>query len=145
MKNKIAVNVIVFLFILLFAYTAFSKLTGMFSFQFALRESPLLGNYYLPVSWAVPFSELIICLLLAVPRYRLRGLYYATALMLLFTIYIVCMIALIPTLPCSCGGVIKLMSWRQHVLFNSFFITLGLCGIILEKNQYIVFYHRKYN
>lgn len=36
-------------------------------------------------------------------------------------------------LPCSCGGVIALLSWKQHIAFNLFFLSLAVIGIYLEQ------------
>jgi len=37
-----------------------------------------------------------------------------------------------PEMPCSCGGVIELLSWNQHVVFNGVFILIDLAAIILQ-------------
>jgi hypothetical protein len=55
--------------------------------------------------------------------------------MFLFTIYVGLMISFAPHLPCSCGGVIKQMSWKQHLTFNTFFTALALFGIWLSRRQ----------
>jgi uncharacterized membrane protein YjjP (DUF1212 family) len=36
-------------------------------------------------------------------------------------------------LPCSCGGIISLLSWGGHLVFNSVFILLAFAGVMLEK------------
>jgi hypothetical protein len=36
-------------------------------------------------------------------------------------------------LPCSCGGIISSLSWRQHIIFNGVFILLAITGIIFSK------------
>jgi hypothetical protein len=35
-------------------------------------------------------------------------------------------------LPCSCGGVIQQLSWKQHIVFNISFIVLGIAGIYFQ-------------
>jgi hypothetical protein len=37
--------------------------------------------------------------------------------------------------PCSCGGVLVRLSWRQHVLFNMFFLLVCGSGIVLERKH----------
>jgi hypothetical protein len=34
-------------------------------------------------------------------------------------------------LPCQCGGVISKMSWKEHVVFNAFFIVVN--GLALKR------------
>jgi hypothetical protein len=47
-------------------------------------------------------------------------------------------------LPCNCGGVLQKMNWRQHLIFNLFFICLSLIGIRLyQSNKNIVATHRQ--
>lgn len=136
MKRGTIIEIIAALFILLFVYTASSKLLEMHKFQYTIAKSPLIGDFANLISWAVPITEISIAIILLIPKTRLVGLYASTALMAIFTLYIGYMIAFTPKLPCSCGGVIKYMSWNQHLLFNIFFTLLGVWGImLLRKNN----------
>jgi hypothetical protein len=38
-------------------------------------------------------------------------------------------------MPCACGGIMKLLSWRQHVTVNSIFTILSILGIFLETKS----------
>jgi hypothetical protein len=53
--------------------------------------------------------------------------------MVLFTGYIIALLTFSDKLPCSCGGVIELMSWSQHIIFNSLFIALAAVGVVLQR------------
>jgi hypothetical protein len=121
------------MFILLFVYTSLSKFSEFNVFQLVLRSSPLIGDNYNIVAWGVPISELCIAILLFIPSTRLHGFYSALALMTLFTIYIGYMLLFTPKLPCSCGGVLKQMTWGQHFAFNLFFVFIAIVGIKFEK------------
>jgi drug/metabolite transporter (DMT)-like permease len=123
------------LLILLFAYTAFSKLMEFEKFKHALSEAPLISNYSTFFAAVVPVGELIIVLLLARPQTQKTGLLTATGLLSVFTIYLVLMVFIDPDLPCSCGGVIQQLSWKQHIVFNLFFIGLGITGIYFQRNR----------
>ena len=79
-------------------------------------------------SWLITFIELCVALLIAWPKTRLKGLYGALALMLLFTGYTVAILFFAPYTPCSCGGVISLLSWEQHLIFNIVFLLLSVLG-----------------
>lgn len=135
MKRTTLVEIISALFILLFVYTASSKLLELEKFQNTITQSPLIGDFASLISWAVPITEIGLALLLLIPKTRLIGLYASTAMMTVFTLYIGYMIVFTPKLPCSCGGVIKYMTWNQHLLFNIFFTLLGMWGIILSRKN----------
>lgn len=121
--------------LLLFLYTALSKLSDYESFRFVLSKSPLLKHYAGFIAVALPVEELLVALLLFIPPTRVTGLYISFILISLFTLYLIYMITFTPDLPCNCGGVLKLLSWKQHIFFNLFFIVLCLAGIFLYKRN----------
>ena len=64
--------------------------------------------------------------------------------MTIFTLYIGYMVAFVPKLPCSCGGIIQKMSWNQHLIFNVGFILLGVYAIWLDRyNPYKILLYNK--
>ena len=121
------------LLIFLFAYTGSSKLLDSKGFAAVLSKIPLIGRGAGIVAILLPLAELLIVLLLLFEKTRLTGLYASLALLLLFTVYLVYMVLVVPHLPCSCGGVISSMSWKQHVVFNVVFIVLTVIGIRSTK------------
>lgn len=127
-------DIICGLLILLFAYTAFSKLLAFEKFRSVLKEAPFIANYATVIAVLIPAVELTIVLLLLLPRTRKTGLVAATSLLMLFTVYLAFMILTDPNLPCSCGGVIQQLSWKQHIAFNIFFIALGILAIYFQSN-----------
>lgn len=68
------------LLILLFAYTAFSKLFSPTTFITSLRQMPLIAPGAAVAAWLVPLTELAIVLLLFFPSTLLCGFYAAFAL-----------------------------------------------------------------
>ena len=129
------INIINRLFILLFTYTASSKLYELRKFRFVLHMSPLLKNYSRLLSAGIPVIELCITLLLFIPATARVGLIAGVSLLLLFTAYIVYMIATDANLPCSCGGVIQQLTWRQHIVFNLFFIVVGVSSLYMQRRK----------
>jgi hypothetical protein len=114
-------------------YTATSKFLDFNSFKLTLHASPLITDKNILVAWAIPVVELITAALLLIPRTRLFGLYSSLGIMTVFTLYLGYMLLFTPNRPCVCGGVIKTMSWDQHIVFNCFFILLSLIAIRLHK------------
>ena len=136
--QKVILELICLLYILLFVYAAVSKLLDFENLQVQLGQSPLLSAFAGWFSWVVPIVELIIALLLVFPKFRLLGLYAAFGLMVMFTTYIFIILNFSSFVPCSCGGILEKMTWNQHLVFNFFFILLGIWAILLqsqEKNQ----------
>jgi hypothetical protein len=126
-------DIISALLLLLFLYTSLSKLADHETFKNVLSASPLLKPVAGIVAWLLPVTELGIVVLLFVPFLRIKGLYASFILISLFTLYLIYMIIFTPHLPCSCGGVIKLLTWPQHIFFNLFFLLLSFTGIHLYK------------
>jgi len=135
MKRNHVTEIIAALFILLFVYTATSKLLEFYSFRTVLSRSPLIGKNAFLLAWVLPLAELVIALLLFFPRSRRLGLWASLGLMVLFTAYLGYMITFASHLPCSCGGVIRHMTWTQHLVFNFFFTLLALTAIWWEKRR----------
>ncbi|MCX2681897.1 hypothetical protein OOZ15_18235 [Galbibacter sp. EGI 63066] len=129
-KNTI-VEIISILFILLFIYTSINKLLNIKTFYMRLANFPFISSYAFWVAWGVPVLEIIITVLFFLPKYRLSALYASFTLMSIFTAYIILVLRVSNSIPCSCGGVISSLGWKEHIVFNCAFIGLALWGIIL--------------
>ena len=127
------IEIISAFFILLFLYTALSKIYELSSFRFVLSVSPLLGSAAGFLAWFIPAIEILTVGLLFVPALRNWGLRLTLVLMIAFTCYLAYMILFTPDRPCSCGGIIKQLTWTQHLSLNV--ILTILAGIALWLNQ----------
>ena len=134
--KKTIVLVIATLYLLLFVYTASSKLMHLGVFRLRLERMPYIAPYAQWISWGVPFLELVVAGLLVFRGYRLIGLYASLALMFVFTGYIIAVLQFSDSIPCSCGGVISALGWKDHILLNSSFMLLALLGILWSKQHY---------
>ena len=137
MKRQTFIEIISILFILLFVYAATSKLIDYQKFRVQLGQSPLLTSFAGLVAWLIPSIEILIAILLAIPRYRLTGLYASFSLMTMFTMYIFIITHYSEYIPCSCGGVLAKMSWNVHFVFNILLIILALIAILLDNPKQI--------
>jgi uncharacterized membrane protein YphA (DoxX/SURF4 family) len=133
LSKSTIVEIIAVLFIILFLYTGISKLMEYTVFKEQISESPILKPIAPFIAWALPLTEFLISLMLIIPRWRLKGLYASLLLMIAFTIYIGAIMTFNKELPCSCGGIIDLLSWNGHLVFNSIFILLASIGVRFEK------------
>jgi len=135
-QNKWITNACSFLLILLFVYTGTSKLLGNQQFREQLSQVSYLKTMAEPLSICLPVLELITGLAIAYKPTQSYGLYAAAILMTLFAGYVALMLLSDRTkLPCSCGGVIKAMSWKQHLYFNIFFMLLAWFTIKLRASE----------
>lgn len=142
-KKTIVPEIISALFILLFVYTATTKLIEHESFLGVLSQSPLIGIRGNILSWALPILELFTAMLLFFPSMRKWGFVSSFMLMFLFTSYIIYMILFARDLPCSCGGVISSLTWPQHLMFNIFFTTLAAIGLwFTHRNKLFIAINR---
>ena len=139
----------------LFVYTGLNKLMDNDVFKAQLGRSPFIQGMAGIIATALPTGELLIAILLCIPpanqtklrlpgslklflsRFpsaRLLGLYLSYGLMLLFTGYIYIMLHYAYDLPCSCGGVLSSLSWKDHLIFNSIFTIIAFVGVILQTS-----------
>jgi len=135
MKKETAIRIICSLLVLLFAYAGFSKLAGHALFISQLKNFPFIGRFPVFFSWLLPAIELITTAFLFIPEYNLYGLYCAAFLLSAFTVFLILMAGFSSSLPCSCGGVIARLSWKQHIFFNLFFLMVSITGIYLYKRK----------
>ncbi|WP_166962499.1 MauE/DoxX family redox-associated membrane protein [Yeosuana marina] len=132
---QILTKTISLLYVILFVYAATSKLIDFNHFTTQLTRSPYISNYAHWISWGTPTIEYILAGLLAFKIYTLKAFYASFSLMVLFTIYIVFVLNFSDSIPCSCGGVLSSLGWKDHVIFNMVFIVLALIGIIATHKQ----------
>lgn len=124
-----------FLLILLFTYTAVSKWLNMEAHLYAIRNQPFSRPVNDFLAHALPVTEIITVILLVIHTTRLWGLYLSLLLMFLFTGYVLAiLLGLFGRIPCSCGGVIELLGWKEHLVFNIFFLAISIAAIRLHKH-----------
>jgi uncharacterized membrane protein YphA (DoxX/SURF4 family) len=123
------------LFIVLFVYTATSKLLDFEQFKIQLGQSPIITAYADWVAWGIPFIEYVITGLFLVPRFISLAFYASFSLMIMFTTYILLILNFSDYIPCSCGGVLEDLGWTEHILFNVGFIIIAATALFyLERN-----------
>jgi len=134
-KKWIFIQIVSLLYIILFVYASISKLLDFENFQAQLGQSPIVSNYTGTVSYGVPVLELALSILLSFPRLKLVGLYGSFALMVMFTAYIYIILNYASNIPCSCGGILEEMGWKEHFIFNCFFVVIAAGSILLYPSK----------
>lgn len=132
--KKVIIETIAYAYIILFVYAAMYKLFDIPFFQRQLAKSPLIGDWSILFSYTIPTLELLLAVLIFWPKTKWYGLVGGTALMWSFTVYIAYILNFSPDVPCSCGGVLATMGWRDHLIFNSLYVVAGLTALWLTHS-----------
>lgn len=133
-----------YLLAFLFIYAGVSKILDRSSFEAIMLQSPLVRKAAFLISWALPLIEILIAALLLIKKLRHTGLIFSLIALSAFTFYIGYLVLFVPSLPCSCGGVLKELSWGNHILFNLFFIILILFSLMpVSTNKIFIAINRK--
>jgi uncharacterized membrane protein YphA (DoxX/SURF4 family) len=136
-KRQVTLEAITALLILLFLYAGVSKFLEFDRFIGEMNNQPFPNAWTPFLTWTIPSLEIVIALALMFERTRLPALIASLILMTLFTIYTgSVLLHFFAYVPCSCGGVIRKLSWPQHMVFNLFFVALSVLGIILQRRKF---------
>lgn len=134
MKKQTALEIICALLVLLFVYTATAKFINFSGNLHDMQKQPFQGWFARLLAFGLPPLEIITAILIIFDPTRRIGLYVYLSLMIAFTGYIAAIkLHFFAAVPCSCGGVIKYLSWTQHFFFNLFFIAFSLAALWLHK------------
>lgn len=122
------------LLLLLWAYAATSKLLDFDRFRGELLNQAIPHEAAYPLSWLLPLSELSAAGLLLFPNTSRAGFLLSAVLLTLFSGYIgLVLLGFWERIPCSCGGVLRHLSWRAHLVFNLGFLAAAASGLYLTR------------
>lgn len=123
----------VFLLILLWVYTATSKLSDFREFRWQMYNQVFAKEIARVLVYVVPAVELLAPILLCFAFTRLAGLLLSTGLMMAFSLYIgLALLNVYERMPCSCGGVLEILDWQAHFIFNLIFTVIAVTGTIFH-------------
>lgn len=137
--KKVLAEICCFLLVVLFLYASISKWMDFPKFKDQMHNQPFplwLSDFFI---WSVPFVEALIAAVIVSPfiadgKHRDIALRAALALMSLFTIYTALVLFhAFKRVPCSCGGVIDKLTWKQHLIFNLFFVSVAALALRLRR------------
>jgi putative oxidoreductase len=134
-QNRTFLNITTFFFALLFTYAAINKIITFDTFELDLMKSPITGPIAKPLSYILPIVELLVAIFLLLPRKNILGFYLTLLLMVVFTFYVAYLLLFAPELPCHCGGLLRQMTWTQHLIFNSSLTVLSAIALKKVRNQ----------
>lgn len=136
-KKQVLLECVCALLILLFLYAGISKFLDFKRFIDQMNNQPLPNSWTPYLVWGIPLLEITISILLLFEYTRLLALYASLIVMLLFTFYTgIILLHFFPYIPCTCGGVIQKLTWRQHLALNLFYVALSIFGIIQQRRKH---------
>ena len=134
MKKSLGLEICCALLVLLFVYASLSKYFPFSQFRNDMHNQPFPLWFSNGVIWMLPPTELLIATALISLKFRKLGLWCALTLMSLFTLYTAAAkLHVFAKIPCSCSGVLKHLSWNQHLILNISFVAIATLGIIFTK------------
>ena len=140
MKKGIFIEIASYTLMMLFAYASINKLIDYDIFLKDLNRSPLLAKYSKLFSIIVPIIELCTCTMLIFEKTRKQGFISSVILMTLFTFYVGYVLFYMKQQPCSCGGIIRSLSWTNHLIFNITFLLIALTGLVFHYKKHKTHY-----
>jgi putative oxidoreductase len=136
MKKMIVLEIICFLLIGMFLYAAVSRWLDFKTFIADINNQPLPNQLTNWLVYIIPALQVLAALALVFEKFRLAGFWLCLTITLLYIIYNTLVLAnYFGRIPCTCGGMIKHLTWTQHLIFSLFFAGISLTGIILLKNR----------
>ena len=136
-KKQVMLECVSALLILLFLYASLSKFMDFKTFIGEMNNQPLPKSWTPFLVWFIPCTEIVLSIALIFERTRLLGLYGSVVLMGLFTVYaMLILLHFFPRVPCSCGGIIKKLTWPQHLAMNLIFVALSISGVIIQRRKH---------
>lgn len=131
-KAYVIEDLLSFLLVLLFVYASVSKILDFQNFRTEMGQSPMLNAYAHIAAPGVLMAELFLAVLLSIPSTRRWALLLSFSLMCMFTAYIIIILNFSDYVPCSCGGVLQQLGWKEHILFNLVFVGFAAAGFVMS-------------
>lgn len=117
--KKNCICIVSFALIILWVYTAVSKLAAYNSFTVQMRAQPLPVWSVPVILIALPVAEITAAALLPWESTRQTGLLLSFLMLTAFAIYVALALSgAYGSIPCACGGIFTFMQWKGHLVFN---------------------------
>ncbi|WGQ09039.1 DoxX-like family protein [Pedobacter gandavensis] len=134
MKKEDVIKVVAIIISCLFVYAGLSKLADYEKSSLEMVNQVFPNWIASILIWLIPAIELTLAALLVIQVTRKKALWASLILLSLFSVYIaVVMTGIFGKVPCSCGGILKNMSYGTHLIFNLFFVLLISLGLAFDN------------
>lgn len=132
--KELVMFIVILLIVMMWLYASSSKYFDFAGFKRDMHKQPFPTWLSDILIFTLPPIEITTALIVTWQKTRRIGLVVTEVLMAAFTLYIIAIILnFFPRVPCSCGGIIKSFTWEEHLIFNLFFVAIGIVGLMLSK------------
>ena len=129
--RKIISEVFIYLIALLWLYTSVYKFLQIDNSITQLSESPLIAPFATWFGYGLPIVEFTLFIMLLIPKTRKYAQIGSVVLLALFTVYILVILNFYRAdTPCTCGGIISKLSWKNHIYFDLTFLLMGIYVLV---------------
>ena len=134
--NPILAKICAWILAIVFIYTAVSKVydwegtkRSLYNQVFPLWSADML-------LYILPMVEILIAVLLFINHTTKLGLKLSIILMTLFTGYVgLVLTGFYGRVPCSCGGIISILGWGEHLIFNIILLSIAILGLYSSRRS----------
>ena len=127
-------NIMEYAIIGLFIYSALTKIISPFEFQVKLVKASYLPISVIPlITWMLPAGEVIAVGLLLFKRSAGMGWMMIYGLMSFFNGHLLILHHIVPTAPCSCGGVLESIGFAEHFMLNMLITIFALYKVYRQQ------------
>lgn len=127
-SKKLISGICAIILSIFFLYAGIHVLHYRHFFEWQLSGNDFLKNYLNLIIWVLPIFELILSLVLLIPRTRILGFYLSFFLLLGITSIIFVLQHFFASGPCVCLGIFPSLSWLQQSIINIGFIIISISG-----------------
>jgi uncharacterized membrane protein YphA (DoxX/SURF4 family) len=125
-----------FILVFVWAYSGIEKLLNFQKSRNAFHNQTFPSDLAEVLSYAVPFMEILLSLLLVFLLTRWWGLMGSLILLTVFNTYVgLIWWGAFPRVPCNCAGFIEEMGWSGHFWFNSLLIAMTVFLIRIQVKR----------
>lgn len=135
-KDRIQFNdFIALIFIILFASVGGSKFFNLEKFKETFEFMPFMRPFAWILTIFIPLIEIFTAALFFWEKYRKTAIIISIILMSAFTLFTMFITKYAGTSPCTCGGIIQFLSWKNHLRANIALLSLGVIGLLFPLKE----------
>ena len=133
--KKIIVEIIFMILILNFFYEGIYKIAYWNNYSVWLHHAPLLQKFWVILSFAIPLTEIGLSIALIIRPYKIRGLYLAITLLMLYVLWIMAVYLLTDRLFWPYHAMWTKPTWMQKMIISIGLSWLGWAALVLSKEK----------
>jgi hypothetical protein len=131
-KPAMVVEILSYLFIVLFVYAALRKFLDLAMFSKELTRLRFLKQSSKGIIITISTIEIIVAILLAITRTRLLGLFCTFSLFVLYTIYLLFLLEYTKVIPPHFGEIIDYVTLPEYLFGNIILSYLGFITLNIQ-------------